>query len=184
MNAPSNLHPCEAFEHEIADLVDGLLSEAQTGRVRSHLAACGACRSWQAEYAAVHARLAGVFPKPSLSAGFDAALHARIEGLKAANGRESRRMAADQEHDALLVSLRRQTGRRAVLGALGAASVVALGLFAVEQLVLRDAAVHAALQGGERLTVACGAIGAAIAATVIVWTLSRSAMVTPRFLRW
>ena len=184
MNAPLNFHPCEAFEHEIADLVDGLLPVADTGRVRSHLAACGACRSWQVQYAAVHDRLAGALPKPSLSAGFDAALYARIEGLKAANGRESRRVAADQEKDALLVSLRRQTSRRAVLGALGTGSVVAFGLLALQRLVLQDAAVHAALQGGDRMVLACGAIGAAIAATAIAWTLSRSAMVTPRFVRW
>ena len=184
MNAPLNYRPCEAFEHEIADLVDGLLSAADTGRVRSHLAACAACRSWQAQYAAVHDQLASALPKPSLSAGFDAALTSRIQELKTANGRESRRVAADQEHDALLVSLRQQTGRRAVLGALATGSVVAFGLLALQRVVLQIAAVHAALQGGERLTVVCGAIGAAIAAAVIVWTLSRSAMVTPRFVRW
>jgi anti-sigma factor RsiW len=184
MNAHLTLHPCAAFEHEIADLVDGLLPAADAARVRSHLAACGACRSWQMEYAAVHEQLANLLPMPSLSAGFDAALHVRIEGLKAANGRESRRIAADQEHDELLAGLRRLTGRRAVLGALGTGSVVALGLFTLQRVVLQDAAVHAALQGGDRMAIACAAVGAAIAAAVIAWTLSRSAMVIPRFARW
>jgi anti-sigma factor RsiW len=183
MNAPLGFPACEDFEHEIADLVDGLLSELDASRVRSHLASCGACRAWQAEYLAVNEGLSTALPRPHLSAGFDAALEARIGALKTANGREARRAAADRDHDTLLVSLRRQTGRRAVLGALGAGSAAAFGLFAIQRVLLQDAAVQAALQGSNHLAVACSAAGAAIAATVIAWALSRSAIVIPRFLR-
>jgi anti-sigma factor RsiW len=183
MNAPLNYEACEQYEHEIADLVDGLLPETDLHRVRAHLANCAGCRAWQAQYADVNERLGAVLPKPGLSSGFDTALQARLQALKSANGRDVRRAAADAEHDALLLNLRKYTRRNAVLGALGGALAAGCAIVALQRLVQEESAVQAALQGSERLVV-FGAIGAIIAVGVIGWTLSRGAMVTPRFVRW
>jgi len=183
MNAPSTDAACEQYEHEIADLVDGLLAATEAHRARAHLSTCPGCRAWQAQYATVNARLGAALPKPELPAGFDAALHARLQGLKSANGRDARRAAANAEHDALLLNLRKYTRRNAVLGALGGAMAAGCAIVALQRLVQQETAVQAVLQGTARLVV-LGAIGATIAVAVIGWTLSRSAMVTPRFLRW
>jgi anti-sigma factor RsiW len=183
MNAPSTYAACEQYEHEIADLVDGLLATTDAQRVRAHLSTCPGCRAWQAQYATVNEQLGAALPRPELPAGFDAALHDRLQGLKSANGRDVRRAAADAEHDALLVNLRKYTRRTAVLGALGGALAAGCAIVTLQRFVQQESAVQAALQGTERLVV-LGAIGATIAVAVIGWTLSRSAMVTPRFLRW
>jgi anti-sigma factor RsiW len=183
MNAPMKPAACERHEHEIADLVDGLLSETDVYRLRAHLATCAGCRAWHAEYSATDELLAAALPRPSLAAGFDAALQSRVQALQAANGRNARRAAADAEHDALLVNLRKYTRRTAVLGALGGALAAGCAIVTLQRFVQQESAVQAALQGTERLVV-LGAIGATIAVAVIGWTLSRSAMVTPRFLRW
>jgi len=183
MNAPANYAACEQYEHEIADLVDGLLPETDARRARAHLADCPRCRAWQSRYAAMNEQLGAALPKPALSPGFDAALQARIDVFKPANGREARRAAADQEHDALLLTLRKYTRRKAVLGALGGATAAGCIIIALQRLVLQESAVQAALQGSERL-LTLGGIGTAIAAAVIGWTLSRSTIVMPRLTRW
>ena len=183
MNAPSNPTACELFEHEIADLVDGLLPETEMHRVRAHLAACPACRAWHAEYASVDATFAAALPKPALSPGFDAALMARVQALRAANGREARLAAADAEHDALLTNLRRYSRRNAILGALGGVLAAGSALVFLQALLQEEPAVQSAMQGADRLML-FGGLGAVIAVGAIFWTLSRSAIVMPRFARW
>jgi len=182
MNAPLNRAACEAFEHDLADLVDGLLDETNARRVQAHLASCASCRAWHAGYASMHARLQDELPRPEVSADFDARLEARVQALQT-RGRETQRAAADAEHDALLASLRRYSRRRMVLGALGGAVTAGSLLLLAQQWLLRDAAVHAAMQGTDAPFVSMAA-GAVIAIGVIAWSLSRSAIVTPRFARW
>jgi anti-sigma factor RsiW len=182
MNAPTHATACEPFEHEIADLVDGLLSETETHRVRAHLATCGPCRAWHAEYAAANALLQDALPRPVLSPTFDATLKARVQALQT-NHRQERRAAADAEHDALLASLRRYSRRNAVLGAIGALTAAGSLLVFVQQLLQHETAMQAVAQGANRLAM-FGGLGALIAAGVIGWTLSRSAIVTPRLARW
>jgi anti-sigma factor RsiW len=183
MNAPSNPTACEHFEHEIADLVDGLLPDTEMRRVRAHLAACPACRAWHAEYASVDAAFGSALPSPALSPGFEAALMARVQGLRAANGRAARRAAADAEHDALLTSLLHHSRRNAILGALGGALSAGSALVFLQRLLQEEPAVQSAVQGADRLMV-FGGLGAIIALGVIGWTLWRSAIVTPRLARW
>jgi anti-sigma factor RsiW len=182
MNAPINRAACEAFEHDLADLVDGLLDETNARRVQAHLASCANCRDWQAGYASLHARLQAALPRPEISADFDATLAARVRALQT-RGRDLQRAAADAEHDALLASLRRYSRRRMVLGALGGAVTAGSLLVLAQQWLLRDATLHAALHGGDKPFLFTAA-GALIALGVIAWSLSRSAIVTPRFARW
>jgi anti-sigma factor RsiW len=183
MNAPLRPSACEQHEHGIADLVDGLLNETDAHRLRSHLATCVGCRAWHAAYAATNEALGAALPRPVLSAAFDAALKSRVQALQAANGRDARRAAADAEHDALLVNLRRYTGRNGVLGALAGALTACVLMFLLQRVPQHDAFVQSALQGTDKALV-LGGIGAMIALGVIAWTLSRSAIVTPRFARW
>jgi anti-sigma factor RsiW len=183
MNAPVKPSACEQHEHEIADLVDGLLSETDAYRLRSHLATCVGCRAWHAAYAATNEVLSSAWPKPALSAGFDAALKSRVQALQAANGRDARRAVADAEHDALIAHLRRYTGRNAVFGALTGALAASVLMFVMQWVLQHPAVVQAALQGTNKALV-YGAVGTVIALGVIGWILSRSAIVTPRFARW
>jgi len=183
MNAPLKPSACEQHEHGIADLVDGLLSETDAHRLRMHLAACAGCRAWHAEYAATNEALGSALPQSALSPGFDAALKSRVQALQAANGRDARRAAADSEHDALLANLRRYTGRNAVLGALAGALTACVLMFLLQRVPQHDSVVQSALQGTDKALV-LGGIGAVIALGVIAWSLSRSAIVTPRFARW
>jgi anti-sigma factor RsiW len=183
MNAPMKPAACQQHEHEIADLVDGLLSETDVYRLRAHLATCAGCRAWHAEYSATDELLAAALPRPSLAAGFDAALQSRVQALQAANGRNARRAAADAEHDALTADLRRYIGRNAVIGALaGALSGCAL-TFVLQWVLRHEAVVRPAFQGPDLALVYAG-VGAVIAVAVIGWVLSRSAIVTPRLARW
>ncbi len=133
--------------------------------------------------ASVDATFAAVLPKPALSPGFDAALMASVQALRAANGREARLAAADAEHDALLTNLRRYSRRNAILGALGGALAAGSALVFLQRLLQEEPAVQSAMQGADRLML-FGGLGAAIAVGAIFWTLSRSAIVTPRFARW
>lgn len=182
MNAPGHPTACEPFEHELADLVDGLLSETEAHRVRTHLAVCGQCRAWHAEYATTNQLLQSALPRPALSPTFGASLKERVQALQT-NHRQERRAAADAEHDALLASLRRYSRRNATLGAVGAVTAAGSVLVFLQQLLQQETAVQAAVQGAHRLMI-FGGCGALIAAGVIGWTLSRSAFVTPRLARW
>jgi anti-sigma factor RsiW len=182
MNAPTDPTACGSYEHEIADLVDGLLSETETHRVRAHLATCAHCRAWHAEYAATDALLQSALPQPTLSPAFEASLKASVQALQT-NHRQERRAAADAEHDALLATLRRDSKRNAALGAIGAVTAAGCSLVLIQQLLQHDTSVQAAVQGADRLMV-FGGIGAVIAAGVIGWSVSRSAFVSLRFVRW
>lgn len=182
MNAHTPTTACEAYEHEIADLVDGALDETAAQRVRAHLDDCAGCRAWHADYLATDTQLQAALPAPALTSAFDAALKERIQALQA-NGRDARRAAADAEHDALLANLRRYSRRNALLGVLGAATAAGCAIALVQQLLRHGGAIHAALQGTDEIAV-CGGLGALIAVAVIGWTLSRSAIVTPRIGRW
>jgi len=183
MNAPMKPAACERHEHEIADLVDGLLNETDAYRLRAHLATCAGCRAWHADYAATSEALASSLQKPSLSAGFDAALQSRLQAMQAANGRDARHAAANADHDALIASLRRYTGRNAMLGALAGGLAACVLTFLLQRVLQHQAVVRPALQGTDLALVYAG-IGAVVAAGVIGWFLSRSVIVTPRLARW
>jgi len=183
MNAPMKPAACERHEHEIADLVDGLLNDTDAYRLRAHLATCAGCRAWHAEYAATNEALDTALPKPALSAGFDAALRTRLLALQAANGRDARQAAADADHDAVIASLRRYTGRNAMLGAVAGVLTASVLTFLLQWVLRHEAVVRPAFQGTEPALVYSG-IGVVVAVAVIGWVLSRSAIVTPRLARW
>jgi anti-sigma factor RsiW len=183
MNAPMKPAACEPHEHEIADLVDGLLNETDAYRLRAHLANCAGCRAWHADYSATDELLAAALPKPSLSAGFDAALHSRLRTLQAVNGRDARRAAADAEHDALIADLRLFIGRNAFFGAIAGAFTGCALTFLLQWVLRHESVVRSAFQG-TGMALVYGGVGATIAVAVIGWVLSRSAIVTPRLARW
>ncbi len=181
MNAPQLPAPCESFEHEIADLVDGLLNEVDARRVQLHIAACAACHAWHDEYVALDRELHVALPAPALGAEFDAQLRARIRTL-AVNGRAERQAAAAAEHDEMLAGLRRDSRRRALLGSLGGGvGVVTLALFA-QALVQHAPMLQAVLGGPDRVLVAV-VVSAAAVAGALGWTFSRTTIAVPRLMR-
>ncbi len=181
MNTPLS-PPCESFEHEIADLVDGLLNDVDARRVQLHLAGCVACRGWRDAYACVDADLQAALPAPAVGADFDARLAARIAEL-AGNGRAERSAAAAAEHDALLAGLRQDSRRAALLGAFGAVAGT-LGVLAAAQGLLQHApVVQEALLGPDRLLVAMGVSAVAVIGA-LAWTFSRTTIAVPQALRW
>lgn len=180
MNTPAPV-PCETFEHEIADLVDGLLNDVDARRIQLHLATCGGCRAWHAAYASLDVDLGSVLPAPTLGPDFDARLRDRI-GTLPGNGRAARAAAADAEHDALLMGLRRDSRRRALLGGLGGL-VGAVGVLLLLQVLLqRVPALHVVLTGPDRLYLA-GAVSTAAVAAAFAWVISRTNLALPDLAR-
>jgi hypothetical protein len=97
--------PCEDYEFDVAELVDGTLAPEKARIVRLHLGGCARCRRWRDEYAAIDARLARVLPVPRLPADFDWKLAARIGALHTEERRD-RRADAEREYATLMSGLR------------------------------------------------------------------------------
>jgi hypothetical protein len=127
--------PCEDFEFEIAELVDGTLTPGRVAPVMQHLAVCPRCRAWREELAAFDTTLATALPRPQLSAGFDAALQSRVRELEAVKRRAAMaaRSAADSEYERMRAMLK-GWGWRAALNGMAAASVMTGALFALRAL--------------------------------------------------
>jgi anti-sigma factor RsiW len=173
MNDPTLIGPCADFEHDLLDLHDGALPPGRVGIVRGHLGHCARCQSWLAEFTALDARLAAELPRPQLSPDFAARLQERLAPLQRAPARGELRGRVERERETLLGALQSAARRRAVLGAIGGA-MATLCVLAVARGLLASGAVPVpeGIAGLERL-IALGAVGAAIAAATLAWSVSR-----------
>jgi anti-sigma factor RsiW len=133
--------PCEDYEFEVADLVDGTLAPEKARIVRLHVAACVRCRRWRDEYAAVDRRLAGVLSQAHadlrLPADFEWKLRSRLQSLTRGAARPDSRTAAEREYAAAIAGLRRRLRSATLAGAASAAAVIGCALAVLPTLIER-----------------------------------------------
>jgi anti-sigma factor RsiW len=162
--------PCADYEHDLVDLHDGALASERASAVRRHVEQCARCRAWQAEFAALDARLAAGLPRPALSPGFDSALQARLAAQSRPPARRDLRSALVGEHEALLSALRRSARRQAVLGAVASAAATLCVLAAGRSLLTQNVDLLLPLAEGAERWIALGAIGAAVSVVALAWS--------------
>jgi anti-sigma factor RsiW len=127
--------PCEEYEFDIVELEDGALSPEHARIVRLHLQDCARCRHWHAEVSAIGSALTHALPRPALSPGFDAALHARISALATPRiERGGARAAAESEHRKMVQALGDGWRWRTLLNAVAAASATGGALVGLQRL--------------------------------------------------
>ena len=116
--------PCDDYEFEIAELLDGALAPERARIVSLHLTSCVRCRAWRDRYAAVDRQLSAAIVAPPLSADFASRLEGRLAAeTRAING--TRREAIEREHSHELELLQRGWKIPAVLNGIAAAAVSA-----------------------------------------------------------
>jgi anti-sigma factor RsiW len=177
--AYASLGPCEEYEFDLVELVDGALTGDRAAHVQRHLEGCGRCRAFVTEVRAIDASLASTLPRVELSADFEARLHGRIAQLSCAVPKEAARAAAEAEFRAGLHELRRSFTRRAALltvGCVAAAAVLAsiLEKYAPSLLSLADGLT--ALNGPMGLGVAGVAVAAGLLMPRLLQRSSRFAL--------
>jgi anti-sigma factor RsiW len=173
MNDPTIIGPCVDFEHDLVDLHDGALAPERACSVRQHVEQCPRCRAWQAEFAALDARLAAGLPRPGLSPAFDEQLRARLAALSRSPPRGDLRTALEREHESLVSSLRRGARRQALLGAVASAAATLCVLALGHSLLARGIDLLSPLAGGTERWIALGALGAGIALATLAWSAGR-----------
>jgi anti-sigma factor RsiW len=161
MNSIPVGNPCEDYEFDVAELVDGTLAPEKARIVRLHLAGCARCRRWRDRYAAMDARLARVLPVPRLPADFDWKLAARIGALDTEERRD-RRADAEREYATLLSGLRGRL-RAATLSGIASWAAAAGCALAVLPTLLERA--RPLIEGQSRGTLVTLTTVAVIAAT-------------------
>lgn len=175
MNENFHPGPCADYEHDIVELVDGSLAAGRAQAVRSHLDACPRCRAWQAEFAALDARLESELLRPTLAADFAARLHARLEKESRPVQRSELLAAEDSAYRGAVAALLSGARRRALLDAVAAG---AAGLCAV--LLARSVGPYVeslapALGEAWRIT-PLGVLGSALALAALTWSAARGAL--------
>ena len=118
--------PCDDYEVEIAELLDGELPPERARIVSLHLTSCVRCRTWRDRYATVDRQLAEALVAPALSADFASRLQQRLDAETRANGK--RREAIEREYSNELERLRRGWKIPAVLNGIAAAAVAGCAL--------------------------------------------------------
>lgn len=177
--AYSTLGPCEDYEFELAEFVDGALDAAGQERVRRHLEGCARCRAFVHEFAAVHASLGQALPRVRLSPDFDARLQSRIAELQRTPAREAALARAEQEYRGALASLRKGLTWGAALNALATAAVgggLVTAAGSVAPRVLQ--ALHVESLSPDVLTLGCGALAVLVTA-VAARSLARGPSLLP-----
>lgn len=181
--------PCEAYEFDIVELEDGALSPEHARIVRLHLQDCARCRHWHADVSALGSALASGLPRPALSPGFDAALHARIAALETPRVLQGDVLAAaETEYQKMVQVLRGGWRWRTLLNTVAAASVTAGALAALQRLTpelaqpaARSIALTFGVNGPDQLALASSlvlALGICAVAATAVWSHSRRASAT------
>ena len=122
--AYAGLGPCEDFEFDLVEWIDGSLPPDRAQLVRRHLEGCARCRAFEREMRTIDASLHAALPRVKLSADFDARLQARIAELARARNPEGARLRAEQEYRGAMSALRRGLAWRTALNALATASVM------------------------------------------------------------
>jgi anti-sigma factor RsiW len=115
--------PCEEYEFDLMELVDGPLAPERAEQVRQHLHACSRCRAFRSEFAAISDSLATGTPRAELSGDFEQRLHARISGLARAMPSDTALALAEREYREMVDGLSRGLTWRTALNALATASV-------------------------------------------------------------
>ena len=167
--------PCADYEHDLVELVDGSLGPERARVIRLHVESCPHCRAWQAEFAALDARLAGALPRPELSPDFEHRLRARLSASAEPLKRGELRNAADREYEQLLGVLGRGARRHALLDAVGSVAVTAGVLFAARGLLGPAGALLQSVEGPQQWALA-GIVGTAIAAAALGWSAARGVL--------
>jgi anti-sigma factor RsiW len=129
--AYASLGPCEEYEFELVEWIDGALPPDRADAVRRHLDGCARCRGFERQMRAVDESLAAALPRVQLSPGFEARLEARIAQVSRSQNPESARARAEQEYRGAMTALRRGLAWRTTLNAIATSSVVgtlALGI--------------------------------------------------------
>jgi anti-sigma factor RsiW len=175
MNEMIQPRPCADYEHEIVELLEGSLGPEQASMIRGHLDACPRCRTWQAEFASLDARLASALPQPQLSPDFAANLRERLATLARPMERGNLRAAADAEYQRTVASLRRGARRSASLDAIAAVGVAACAIALARSPLLEANALLSVFAGSGRLA-AFGALGAAVALGALAWSAMRGGL--------
>jgi hypothetical protein len=171
-------NPCEDYECDVAELIDGSLAPEKARIVRLHLAGCARCRRWRDECAAMDARLARALPVPRLPAEFDWRLAAQIRAA-ATDERCDRRADAEREYATLMSGLRERL-RVATLERLAGWTAVAGCALATLPPLLERA--RPLLESESRGALMTGTTVAAIAAAFAwsFWNAVLPALRTPR----
>ena len=117
------LGPCEDYEFELMELVDGALPAGRVAPVERHVATCARCRAFVADMTTVSDALDSSLPRAALSADFDDRLAARIGKLTRSASKESAMAAAEREYRKAVTELRAGLRWRTALNALATASV-------------------------------------------------------------
>ena len=114
--------PCEDYEFEIAELLDGELPPERARIVSMHVTSCVRCRAWRDQYAAVGRRLAATLPRPELSPAFGVQLRERLATI-ARESNAVRRDDEDRQYARAIATLRRGWQLPAALNGVAAAAV-------------------------------------------------------------
>ena len=123
-HAYASLGPCEDYEFDLVEWIDGALPAERAHVVRRHLDSCARCRAFERQMRAIDASLDAALPRVRLSAGFDERLQARIAKVARARSPEGARFRAEQDYRGAMAELRRGLAWRTALNALATASVV------------------------------------------------------------
>jgi anti-sigma factor RsiW len=153
-------NPCEDYECDVAELVDGTLAPEKARIVRLHIACCARCRRWRDECAAMDARLARVLPVPRLPADFDWKLAARIRETET-DERRDRRVDAEREYAALMSGLRGRLRAATLGGIAGWAAAAGCALAVLPPLLERARPLLESESRGTLITVTTLAVIAA-----------------------
>jgi hypothetical protein len=173
MNGNPANGPCEDYELEVADLVDGTLAPEKARVVSLHLAGCCRCRKWRDEYAAMDRQLARAIPRPRLTIDFEWKLAARLRALGGAH--VDTREAAEQEYATLMDGLRRRLRAATLGGVATACAVTGCALAVMPPLVERIRPALAALDAQTGALLA-GAASLAIVAGALAWSFVGGAL--------
>ena len=119
------LGPCEDYEFDLVELIDGAAAPERRAVVERHLETCGRCRAFARAMIGVTESLALALPRWELSPDFDAKLKQRVDALGPAVNKDAARARADRDYRGALASLRRGFTLRVVLDSVASASVVA-----------------------------------------------------------
>ena len=170
--------PCDDYEFEIAELLDGELPPERARIVSLHVTSCVRCRAWRDRYASVDRRLAEALDAPPLSADFASRLKQRLAAeTRSING--VRREAIEREYSHELDLLRRGWKIPAVLNGIAAAAVAGC-VYALSRSMLPEVALDPTMDHAAALAI-YSAFSALVAGAGLAWSFRRGSWL--RFLR-
>ena len=165
--------PCDDYEFEIAELLDGALAPERARIVSLHLTSCVRCRAWRDRYAAVDRQLSETIVAPPLPADFASRLEGRLVAeTRAVNG--TRRAAIEREYSHELELLQRGWKIPAVLNGIAAAAVSGVLYVAWRSYSLEHA--NIVLDAPSSLTV-YSLFSVLAAGGALVWSFRRGAWI-------